>query len=218
MRREYIGAALTPFCDIIKSRASIRMKKVSILAILSALVIAHSAVAADTFVIDKLHSTMGFQVRHLFSIVPGKFDDFSGAIHFDEANPEQSSVEVAIKAASVDTGVKMRDDDLRSAHFFDVKQFPEITFKSKSVKMTGENNFDVTGDLTIHGITKEVVLKVELLGKGPGAKQGTITSGWDATTALKRSEYGLTWNKVIEGTQIVGDDVKIELHVEADKG
>jgi polyisoprenoid-binding protein YceI len=160
---------------------------------------------------------MGFQVRHLFSNVPGKFTDFSGAIHYDEANPEQSSVEVTIKTASVDTGVKMRDDDLRSPNFFDAQKYPEITFKSKSVKATGKNTFDITGDLTIHGVTREVILKAELIGKGPGMKEGTITSGWDATTAIKRSEFGLSWNKVIEGTQVVGDDVKIELHVEADK-
>jgi polyisoprenoid-binding protein YceI len=177
----------------------------------------HSAFAADTFVFDKAHSTMGFEVRHLFSNVPGKFDDFEGSINYDEANPDQSSVEVTIKTASIDTGVKMRDDDLRSPNFFDAKKFPTITFKSKSVKSTGKDTADVTGDLTMHGVTKEVVLKVELIGKGTGMKPGSIVSGWDATTALKRSDFGLTWNKVIEGTQVVGDDVKIELHVEADK-
>jgi polyisoprenoid-binding protein YceI len=192
------------------------MNKITPLALLSALLIAHSAFAADTFVFDKAHSTIGFQVRHLFSKVPGKFDDFSGQIQLDEANPEQSSVEVTIKTASVDTGVKMRDDDLRSPNFFDATKFPEITFKSTSVKRTGENTADVTGNLSMHGVTKEVVLKVELLGKGAGM-QGGITSGWDAGTALKRSDFGLSWNKVIEGTQVVGDDVQIELHVEADK-
>ena len=192
------------------------MNKATPLVLLSALLLAHSAFAVDTFVMDKAHSTMGFQIRHLFSKVPGKFDDFSGQIQFDEANPEQSSVEVTINAASVDTGVKMRDDDLRSPNFFDVKKFPEITFKSTSVKKTGENTADVTGDLTMHGVTKPVVLKVELLGKGAGPKNSTV-SGWDASTALKRSDFGLTWNKVIEGTQMVGDDVQIELHVEADK-
>ena len=193
------------------------MNKITLLAPLSALLIAHSAFAADTFVFDKAHSTIGFQVRHLFSKVPGKFDDFSGQIQLDEANPEQSSVEVTIQVASVDTGVKMRDDDLRSPNFFDAKKFPEITFKSSSVKRTGENTADVTGNLTMHGVTKEVVLKVELLGKGAGMKPGSIVSGWDAATALKRSDFGLSWNKVIEGTQVVGDDVQIELHVEADK-
>jgi polyisoprenoid-binding protein YceI len=100
---------------------------------------------------------------------------------------------------------------------FDAAKFPTITFKSKSVKSTGKDTADVTGDLTMHGVTKEVVLKVDLIGKGTGMKPASIVSGWDATTALKRSDYGLTWNKVIEGTQVVGDDVKIELHVEADK-
>jgi polyisoprenoid-binding protein YceI len=193
------------------------MNKLNILTCCSALLIVQSAFAADTYVFDKAHSTIGFQIRHLFSNVPGKFDDFTGTIQFDETNPEQSSVEVNIKTASIDTGVKMRDDDLRSPNFFDAAKFPETNFKSKSVKSTGKDTFDVTGDLTMHGVTKEMVLKVELIGKGPGMKQGSILSGWDATTALKRSDFGLAWNKVIEGTQVVGDDVKIELHVEADK-
>jgi polyisoprenoid-binding protein YceI len=192
------------------------MKKLITLTCLSALLIVRSALAADTYVFDKAHSAIGFQIRHLFSNVPGKFDDFTGTIQYDEANPEQSSVEVNIKTASIDTGVKMRDDDLRSVNFFDVAKFPEITFKSKSVKSSGKDTADVTGDLTMHGVTKEVVLKVELVGKGAGMK-GSIVSGWDATTALKRSEFGLAWNKAIEGTQVVGDDVKIEMHIEADK-
>ena len=202
---------------MINLRSSLGMKKLIILTCLSALLIAQSAFAADTYAIDKAHSSIGFQVRHLFSNVPGKFDDFTGTIQFDEANPEQSSVEVNIKTASINTGVKMRDEDLRSPNFFDAAKFPEISFKSKSVKKTGDNMFDVAGDLTMHGVTKEVVLKAELIGKGAGMKPGSILTGWDATTAIKRSEFGLAWNKVIEGTQVVGDDVKIELHVEADK-
>jgi polyisoprenoid-binding protein YceI len=193
------------------------MKKLATLTCLSAALLIQSAFAADTFVFDKAHSTIGFQVRHLFSTVPGKFDDFTGTINYDEANPENSSVDVTIKTASVDTGVKMRDDDLRSPNFFDAAKFPEITFKSKSVKMAGNNTADVTGDLTMHGVTKEVVLKVELLGKGTGMKPGSVVSGWNGSTALKRTDFGLTWNKVIEGTQVVGDDVKIDLNVEADK-
>jgi polyisoprenoid-binding protein YceI len=196
--------------------ATLDMKKLIILTCCSALLIVQSAFAADTYVFDKAHSTLGFQIRHLFSNVTGKFDDFTGTIQF-ETNPEQSSVEVNIKTASIDTGVKMRDDDLRSPNFFDAVKYPATTFKSKSVKSTGKDTFEVTGDLTMHGVTKEVVLKVELIGKGTGMKEGSIVSGWDATTALKRSDFGLAWSKVIEGTQVVGDDVKIELHVEADK-
>ena len=193
------------------------MKKLITLTCCSAVLIAQSAFAAATYVLDKAHSTIGFQIRHLFSNVPGKFDEFAGTIQYDEANPEQSSVEVNIKTASIDTGVKMRDDDLRSPNFFDAAKYPETTFKSKSVKSTGKDTFDVTGDLTMHGVTKEIVVKIELIGKGAGMKEGSIVSGWDGTTALKRSEFGLAWSKVIEGTQVVGDDVKIELHVEADK-
>ena len=192
------------------------MNKTVLLASVSALVLAQTAFPADTYVLDKNHSTMGFQVRHLFSKVPGKFDDFAGKIQFDEANPENSSVEVTIKTASVDTGVAMRDENLRSPDFFDVQKFPEITFKSKSVKRTGENTGELTGDLTMHGVTKEVVLKVELLGKGAG-QQGKTVSGWEATTNLKRSEFGLSWNKMIEGAQIAGDNVEVDLRVEADK-
>jgi polyisoprenoid-binding protein YceI len=114
-----------------------RMKKLATLTCLSAALLFQSAFAADTFVFDKAHSTIGFQVRHLFSTVPGKFDDFTGTISYDEANPENSTVEVTIKTASVDTGVKMRDDDLRSPNFFDAAKYPEITFKSKSVKASG---------------------------------------------------------------------------------
>jgi polyisoprenoid-binding protein YceI len=191
------------------------MKKILLVASVTAFVFAQSAFTADTYVFDKAHSTMGFQVRHLFSKVPGKFDDFDGKIQFDEANPENSSVEVTIKASSVDTGVEMRDENLRSGDFFDVEKFPEITFKSKSVKRTGENTGEVTGDLTMHGVTKEIVLKVELLGKGAGP-HGKPASGWEAKTNLKRSEFGLTWNKAIEGMQIAGDDVEIDLRVEAD--
>jgi polyisoprenoid-binding protein YceI len=191
------------------------MKKLHLLTAFSAFLLAQYALA-DVYVIDKVHSTMGFQVRHLFSKVPGKFDDFSGQIQFDEADLEKSSVEVKIKTASIDTANEQRDKDLRSPNFFDTAKYPEITFTSKSVKKTGDNTADITGDLTMHGVTKEVVLKAELLGKGAGM-QGKTVSGWEATTALKRSEFGLSWNKAVEGTQIVGDDVQIDLRVEADK-
>ncbi|MBV9392088.1 MAG: polyisoprenoid-binding protein [Verrucomicrobia bacterium] len=192
------------------------MIKSLLILLFSAAFLAEFAPAADIFAIDKVHSSMGFQVRHLFSKVEGKFDNFEGTINYDEANPDASSVEVKIQTVSIDTGNAQRDADLKSPNFFDAAKYPEITFKSTSVKPTEKNKADVAGDLTMHGVTKPVVLKVELLGKGPGMK-GSIVSGWDATTSLKRSDFGLSWNKVIEGTQIVGDDVQIDLHVEADK-
>ena len=157
--------------------ASSSMKKLIPLTLLSGLLIVQSAFAADTYVFDKAHSTVGFQIRHLFSNVTGKFDNFTGTLQFDESNPEQSSVEVNIETTSIDTGVKMRDDDLRSPNFFDAAKYPETTFKSKSVKATDKNNFDVTGDLTMHGVTKEIVLKVELIGKDPAMRAFGTNSG-----------------------------------------
>jgi catalase len=202
------------------------MKKATFLIAFSALLTAHAAFASDVYFIDKNHSNVGFLIRHLFTKVPGRFTDFSGQINFDESNPEQSTVEVTIKTASVNTDNDTRDKDLRSPNFFDVEKFPEMTFKSKSVKGTGQNTADVTGDLTMHGVTKEVVLKVEFTGKGKGAgPQGTIVpgrdattmvSGWEATATVRRSDFGITWNQTIEGTRVVADDVQIELRVEAE--
>lgn len=206
---------------------SIPMKKASLLISLSAILLTHPALAADTYVFDKNHSSIGFLIRHLFTKVPGKFADFSGQVQFDEGNPEQSTVQVTIKTASINTSNDARDKDLRSPNFFDVVRFPEMTFKSKSVKRTGENTADVIGELAMHGVTREVMLKVEFTGKGKGpgpdgkllsgsAAAATVT-GWDATTTLQRSDFGLTWNQTIEGTRVLADDVQIELHVEADK-
>jgi polyisoprenoid-binding protein YceI len=203
------------------------MKKATLSICLSALLISQAAFASDIYVFDRNHSSIGFLIRHLFTKVPGKFTDFSGQISFNEAEPEHSTVEVTIKTASVNTSNEMRDNDLRSPDFFDVGKFPEITFRSKSVKRTSESTADVTGDLTIHGVTREVVLKVEFTGKGkgpgmrgkmvPGVDTATTVTGWDATTTLQRSDFGMTWNQMIEGTRVVADDVQIELHIEADK-
>jgi catalase len=202
------------------------MKKATLLIAFSALLTAYAASASDVYFIDKNHSNMGFLIRHLFTKVPGRFTDFSGQISFDEANPEQSTVEVTIKTASVNTDNDLRDKDLRSPNFFDVEKFPEMTFRSKSVKGTGQNTADVTGDLTMHGVTKEVVLKVEFTGKGKGAgPQGTIVpgrdattmvTGWDATATVLRSDFGMAWNQTIENTRVVANDVKIEVHAEAE--
>jgi polyisoprenoid-binding protein YceI len=154
------------------------MKKAPLLISLLALLIAHTALAGDIYVFDKNHSTMGFLIRHLFTKVPGKFTDFSGQIILDEGNPEQSTVEVTIKTASVNTSNDARDKDLRSPDFFDVERFPEMKFKSKSVKRTGENTADVIGELTMHGVTREITLKVEFTGKGKGpGPRGKTMSG-----------------------------------------
>ena len=178
-----------------------------------ALTLAHAS-AAEKFEIDPVHSTIGFKVKHLFSYVTGRFNEVQGTISGDAAKPEDSSVEVKIATKSVNTSNEKRDTHLRSPDFFDVEKFPDMTFKSKKVARTGDDTADVTGDFTLHGVTKEVVLKVKFLGKGKGMTGG-LQTGWEAKTTIKRSDYGLTWNKVIEGTSVVGDDVEITLEIEA---
>lgn len=175
---------------------------------------AQAATAAETFKIDPAHSTVGFKVRHLFSKVTGRFLDVSGMIYFDSENPEKSSVDATIQVKSINTANAKRDTHLRSADFFDASKFEMITFKSTKATKTGTDTGEIVGDLTIHGITKPVTLHVKFLGKGKGM-QGQSQTGWEATTSIKRSEFGLTWTKAIEGVAVVGDDVDIELQIEA---
>ena len=173
--------------------------------------------ADDTYKIDPVHSSISFKVRHFFSNVNGSFKKFEGTINVDPDHPEKSSVNATIQTGSVDTANDKRDQHLRSADFFDATKFPTITFKSKSVKQTGAEAGDIVGDLTMHGVTKEVTLHAKLLGKGKGMG-GHAISGWEATSdPIKRSEFGLTWGKTIEGTAVVGEDVEVTIEIEADK-
>jgi polyisoprenoid-binding protein YceI len=184
-----------------------------------------SASRADTLKIDPVHSTVGFKIRHLFANVTGRFTDVTGTIDVDQAHPESASVNAVIGIKSIDTANEMRDKDLRGDNFFQADTYPTMTFKSTSVAVNGPigldhsatpQSADVTGDLTLHGVTKPVTLHVQFLGKGPGMMGGT-TTGWEATGSLKRSDFGLTWSKTIEGTQLVGDDVSIDLEITADE-
>jgi polyisoprenoid-binding protein YceI len=185
--------------------------------LLAAGLLAGSAFAEDTYVFDKNHTEVSFQVRHMVTKVRGKFDDFSGTIHADPAKPEASSVEFTIKAASIDTGVERRDQHLRSADFFDVEKFPEITFKSSSIKAASKDRYDVTGTLTMHGVSKDITIPVTFLGamKSP---MGTETAGFEGAITLNRKDYGLLWNRALEtGGFLLGDDVDVTVNVEAMK-
>ena len=170
---------------------------------------------ADTFTVDKAHSEAAFQVRHILTKVRGTFRDFSGTINFDKAKPEASSVEFRIKATSIDTGIQKRDDHLRSPDFFDVATHPEIVFKSTKVVAKGGNKFDVTGDFTLHGVTKSITLPVTFLGEqkfGKGTK-----AGFETAVTINRKDYGLSWNRAIEGGGVlVGEEVEIAINIEAD--
>jgi polyisoprenoid-binding protein YceI len=168
-----------------------------------------------TYKIDKAHSEVVFQIRHLVTKVRGRFDDFEGMIQLNENSPELSSVEFTIKAASIDTNEKDRDTHLRSADFFDVEQFPALTFKSKRISKKSNESYDVIGDLTIHGVTKEIVLPVTHLGKAKDP-WGMERAGFEAEVTLNRKDFGLMWNAPLElGGFLVGDDVKASLSIQA---
>jgi len=180
---------------------------------------AAASAAPLTFDIDQPHSQVGFSIRHFFSKVPGQFKDFSGTIVMDPNAPAASSVEVTIQAASISTGNDGRDKHLRSPDFFAADSFPTLTFKSTKVDSAGKDRVKVTGDLTMHGVTKSVVLDVEFLGMGEvgvGGKSWGTKAGFDATTTLHRHDFGINWNKTLDaGGVMIGEDVAISLHVEA---
>ncbi len=174
--------------------------------------------ATRTYKIDKAHSEVIFQIRHLVTKVRGRFDDFEGSIQLHEEKPELSSVEFTIKAASIDTNEKDRDTHLRSADFFDVEKFPELRFRSTRIERIEAARYRVTGELTIRDVSREVSLDVEYGGRAKDP-WGNERVGFVAKTALDRKEFGLGWNQVLEaGGVLVGDRVELELEVQAVKG
>ena len=175
------------------------------------------AATTEAWGIDKAHSNVQFKVRHLMANVTAGFNDFDGAINIDRVNPAKSSVEFTIQAKSIDTANENRDNHLRSADFFDVEKFPTISFKSSSVKAKSKNDFDVTGDLTMHGVTKTIVLPVTFLGFGKDPR-GNEKGGFEIETTLNRKDYGIVWNRAIdEGGVLLGDDVKVTINLEVGK-
>ncbi|HWL51476.1 MAG TPA: YceI family protein [Chthoniobacteraceae bacterium] len=189
-------------------------RNLSLLALCGALLTTSVVAAPESYEIDPAHTSIGFRIKHLFSSVTGRFNEINGSFTVDPQDPEKAEVKVTIPIASVDTGNEKRDGHLRTGDFFDAEKFKEMTFTSKSVKRTGENSAEITGDLSLHGVTKEVVLKTDFLGKGPGP-DGVNRTGWKATTAIKRSDFGITYGKEIEGTPLIGDEVEIILDIEA---
>lgn len=164
-----------------------------------------------TWTLDPAHTSVEFSVRHLMiTNVRGRFATFSGTLALGE-RPEDATVRAEIDAASIDTRVAQRDEHLRSADFFDVTQFPTLTFVSRQVSREGEGRYRVLGDLTIRGVTREVALEVSEQGRQIDPWGGERIA-YEATTRIKRSDYGLTWNQVLEaGGVAVGDDVKISI-------
>lgn len=169
-----------------------------------------------TWKIDPAHSSASFKVKHMMiSNVKGSFSGITGTLTEDTTNPIGSSVEASIDIASISTGDPQRDGHLKSADFFDAETYPTMTFKSTAVEKTGEGEYTVTGDLTLHGVTKPVTFDVEgptAPGKDPW---GNTRIGLEATTKINRKDFGLSWNSALEtGGVLVGEDVQITLDVQ----
>jgi len=192
------------------------MKRSTRMAAIGSLLLLPCVASAATWKIDSDHTTIQFKVRHLMvSNVSGKFDKFQGTILSDDKDLGKSTVDISIDAASVNTGVVKRDEDLRSPNFLDVAKYPTIAFRSKKVEAAGEGKLKMTGDLTIHGVTRPVVLDVE--GPSPELKDpwGMIRRGVAATAKINRKDFGLVWNQALEaGGVMVGDEITITLDAE----
>lgn len=180
--------------------------------------VAYAPVPGGDYNIDPAHSVIGFAIRHLeISWVEGRFKDFKGTVHFDEKDLTKSSVEFSAKVASIDTGVEPRDKHLRTADFFDVEKFPEMTFKSTRVERKGKDGYVLHGDFTLKGVTKQVSLPFTVAGaiKDPW---GNTRFGVHAQTKIDRRDYGITWGKALDNGGVdVGNEVTIELQLEAVK-
>jgi polyisoprenoid-binding protein YceI len=189
--------------------------RILVAAVVIAGLISPVASANETYRFDSSGSTIAFTVRQFLATTNGKFTQFSGTIDLDREHPERSSVSARIQVRSIDTRIKKRDDHLRSEEFFNVAKYPEITFKSRSVKQTGPQSGEIIGDLTMHGVTKPVTLHVKLITPltGEGSLQRTR---WEVTTApLKRRDFGLMFGSTTEAVSGISQDVAIDIEIEA---
>jgi polyisoprenoid-binding protein YceI len=194
------------------------MKKASRLAgaMLALSLVLPVSVGAETWVIDPAHTVSGFTVKHMMiTNVTGVFELTKGTIEYKPGEPGSVKADITIESKSVNTRIGRRDDDLRSDNFFSAQKFPTLTFRSKRVQNVRAEGFDLVGDLTIRDVTREVVLKVE----GPSAPirdpQGNRRVGANATTTINRKDFGILYNRAIEAGGVVGDEVRINLEVEA---
>lgn len=191
------------------------LSRLTLAATLVAILAVPSPSAVTTWQIDPAHTAAGFSVKHMMiSTVRGQFKGVTGTVNWDDQDISKSSVDVTIDANTVDTGEAKRDADLKSANFFDVARYPTITFKSAKIEKISAAKMKVTGELTIRGITKPVVLDVE----GPSGAikdpYGNTRAALNATTTINRMDYGVKWNAKLDGGVVVGDDVNINIDLE----
>lgn len=185
------------------------MKKLVALSLVGVLGMAVT-VSAETLQIDAGHSQVRFRVRQFLGTVEGSFGQVRGTVRFDRAHPENSSVEAEIPVKTIDTGIKKRDHHLLGADFFNADKFPLITFKSLSVRSTGKKTADVTGEFSMHGVSKTVTFHAAVMSDADGRVRWRLT-----TQPLARYEYGLHWSAATETASMIGKDVEIELEIEA---
>lgn len=173
--------------------------------------------AADVYSVDKTHSEATFRVKHMFSHVAGKFADFAGTIDWDKTDVTKSSVEFTIKAASISTDNDKRDTHLRTDDFFGVEKCPDVSFKSTKVTQTAKDVFAVTGNLSMHCISKEITLPVKFLGEGKDP-WGNVKAGFETGTVLNRKDFKMNWNANLDnGGFMLGDDVEVTISLETKK-
>jgi len=173
--------------------------------------------AAGTYTIDPVHSSVSFKIRHLVARTGGEFTSFSGTITQDFEDLDRSAVELHIETASIDTRDRDRDDHLRSAEFFDVEKYPEITFVSTKITKVDNGTYAVAGTLTMHGVSLQITLTVDYLGEAEDPWGGT-RAGYELRTTVDRKDYGISWNKTLDnGGLILGDEVEISINLEVVK-
>ena len=191
------------------------MNRLTSLLALALLLPATAAADPVVYRVDADHSGINFKIRHFVSNVSGRFRDFAGAIRYDKQNPAASSVEFTVKAASIDTASNDRDEDLRSANFFEVAKYPTLTFTSTRVVAKDADTLEVTGSLTMHGVTREITFPVQILGtvSVPGGEK----AGFAAAFTVNRKEFGLNWNNILDSGPVLGDEVRVSIEVEADR-
>jgi polyisoprenoid-binding protein YceI len=190
------------------------MKPLLLLALLQAAQPATPPTPTNKWAADPAHSAVGFRVRHLgITWVNGTFKQWAIELNYDPANPEAASVVARIQTASINTDNERRDNDLRSSNYLAIDSFPEIAFTSEKVERAADGRLRITGDLTLRGVTRPVVLDAEVAGvlATPRGRRTAFT----ATTTIKRQDYGITLNRLMEGAQVVGDDVRITIDIEA---
>jgi polyisoprenoid-binding protein YceI len=167
--------------------------------------------AADTYKVDPVHSTVIFRIKHMnVSYFNGRFDEISGTITLNEQSPAESALDLKLTATSVDTADPKRDQHIKGPDFLNVKQFPAITFKSKQISKNSSGSYDVTGDLTLHGVTKPITVKLEQTGQGRGPRG--YVAGFETTFTVKRSDFGMS-----NMLEMLGDEVRMTVDIEASR-